>query len=133
MQLKLRGPHSRCVQLYRGGHYASRTIPAISGQVQTKVGRQEQEGSAHEVPIRPRRIDQWTLCAQADQSWTRGEHKGTISSGEGLACAVRDAMYRDEPLKERGRPTGEMVRICVETGVEDKRLFLVQAEFGVVL
>ena len=74
-----------------------------------------------------------TLCAQADQSWTRGEYKGTLSSGEGLAYAVRDAMHRDEPLKDRGRPTGETVRTCVDLGVEDKRLFLVQAEFGVVL
>ena len=46
--------------------------------------------------------------------WTRGECRGNLSSGEGLVDAVRDA--RD------GDP-----------GVEDKRLFLVQSEFGNML
>ncbi len=75
-----------------------------------------------------------TICAMADPNWTRGECKGTLSSGEGLAYAVRDPQYREEPVKkERGQPTGETMRICVDSGVEDKRLFLVQAEFGSVL
>lgn len=74
-----------------------------------------------------------TILALADDVWTRGESKGTLSSGEGLAFAVRDAMYKEEPLKDRGRPTGETVTICVDPGVEDKRLFLVQSEFGSVL
>ena len=42
-------------------------------------------------------------------------------------------MDKEEPLKERGRPTGEMVTIRVDAGIEDKRLFLVQSEFGAVL
>lgn len=74
-----------------------------------------------------------TLLSLADPAWTRGECRGTLSSGEGLAFAVRDPQYREEPLKEKGRPTGETVTICVDPGVEDKRLFLVQAEFGAVL
>ncbi len=74
-----------------------------------------------------------TICAMANPNWTRGECKGTLSSGEGLAYAVRDPQYREEPVKERGQPTGETMRICVDSGVEDKRLFLVQAEFGSVL
>lgn len=78
-----------------------------------------------------RRIE--TLLRLADEGWTRGECKGTLSSGEGLAFAVRDAMHKEEPLKERGRPTGEIVTICVDPGIEDKRLFLVQSEFGSVL
>lgn len=65
--------------------------------------------------------------------WSRGEYKGTLSSGEGLAYAVRDPQYREEPIKEKGRLTGETVTICVDPGVEDKRLFLVQNEFGAVL
>ena len=78
-----------------------------------------------------RRIE--TLLSLADECWTRGVCKGTLSSGEGLAFAVRDPQYKEEPLKERGRPTGETVTICVDLGVEDKRIFLVQAEFGSVL
>ena len=63
----------------------------------------------------------------------RGECKGTLSSGEGLAYAVRDAQYKEEPVKQGGKPTGDMQTICVDSGVEDKRLFLVQSEFGAVL
>jgi hypothetical protein len=74
-----------------------------------------------------------TLMSLADPVWTRGESKGTLSSGEGLAFAVRDAQYHEKPLMEKGRPTGETVTICVDSGVDDKRLFLVQAEFGAVL
>ena len=74
-----------------------------------------------------------TVLSLADTGWTRGECKGTLSSGEGLAFAVRDPMDKEEPLKERGQPTGEMVTIRVDAGMRDKRLFLVQSEFGAVL
>jgi hypothetical protein len=73
------------------------------------------------------------LLQLADPSWTRGECKGTLSSGEGLAFAVRDPQYREEALREKGRPTGETVTVLADKGVEDKRLFLVQSEFGAVL
>ncbi|CAI4032391.1 hypothetical protein DNFV4_02821 [Nitrospira tepida] len=73
------------------------------------------------------------VLSLADPMWSRGEYKGTLSSGEGLAYAVRDPQYREEPIKEKGRLTGETVTICVDPGVEDKRLFLVQNEFGAVL
>lgn len=73
------------------------------------------------------------LCRLSDDAWTRGLYRGTLSSGEGLAHAVRDAAYEDQPVKDKGRPTGETVRVLVEAGVEDKRLFLVQSEFGAML
>ena len=75
----------------------------------------------------------YAVLSLSDHAWTRGECRGTLSSGEGLAYAVRDAQYREEPVKEKGRLTGETVTICVDPGVEDKRLFLVQNEFGAVL
>lgn len=78
-----------------------------------------------------RRIE--TVLSLADECWTRGECKGTLSSGEGLAFAVRDPQYKEEPVKRGGKPTGETVSNCVDPGVEDKRLFLVQSEFGAVL
>lgn len=74
-----------------------------------------------------------TLMSLADPAWMRGECKGTLSSGEGLAFAVRDAQYKEEPIKKSGQPTGETVTICIDPGIEDKRLFLVQSEFGAVL
>jgi len=67
------------------------------------------------------------LLALADPSWTRGERKGTLSSGEGLAYAVCDAEYREKEVK------GQIIRECTERGVDDKRLFLMQPEFGSVL
>ncbi len=51
---------------------------------------------------------------KAIPEWTRGECRGNLSSGEGLVWAVRDA-DGDDP------------------GIKDKRLFLVQAEYGSVL
>lgn len=51
---------------------------------------------------------------QAFPNWTRGETKGNLSSGEGLVNAVRDKKGSDP-------------------GVRDKRLFLVQSEFGSML
>jgi hypothetical protein len=73
------------------------------------------------------------IFQQADENWTRGEYRGTPSSGEGLAFAVRDPTYREESLKEQGQPTGQTVRLLSDRGVEDKRLFLVLAEFGGML
>ncbi len=73
------------------------------------------------------------LCRLSDDTWTRGQYRGTLSSGEGLVHAVRDAAYEDQPVKEKGKPTGATVRILVDAGVEDKRLLLVQSEFGAML
>lgn len=74
-----------------------------------------------------------TICQLVDSSWTRGLYKGTPSTGEGLAFAVRDAEYRDDPVKVKGRATGETDRICIDPGVTDKRLHLVVSEFGAML
>lgn len=74
-----------------------------------------------------------SLCQHADPVWTRGECRGTLSSGEGLAFSVRDPQYKEEPIRQNGKLTGETQRVLVDSGIEDKRLFLVQTEFGVVL
>lgn len=73
------------------------------------------------------------IFKQAIPGWTRGETKGNLSSGEGLVYAVRDATYKKEPIKEKGKPTGKTFTICVDPGVSDKRLCLVQSEFGSML
>lgn len=73
------------------------------------------------------------VCHDADHTWTRGQLRGTLSSGEGLAFAVRDPRHEDKPTKGNGQLTGETMTICVDRGVADKRLFLVQSEFGAVL
>lgn len=55
------------------------------------------------------------LFQYAYPTWTRGEMRGSLSSGEGLVSAVRDSDGQDDP------------------GIQDKRLYLVQSEFGSVL
>lgn len=64
------------------------------------------------------------ILALSDPVWTRGERKGTLSSGEGLVYAVCDPIYRDRQQKDK------TVHECIEPGVQDKRLFVVEAEFG---
>lgn len=111
-----RGPHL----ILDGSYHPLLFWPVLVGQ-----SSKSRKGTAG------RRIE--TLVRLADESWTRGECKGTLSSGEGLAYAVRDPQYEKIPVKEKGRPTRETTEVCVDTGVEDKRLFLVQSEFGSVL
>ncbi len=73
------------------------------------------------------------FCQFVDPVWTRGECRGTLSSGEGLAFSVRDPQYKEEPIRKDGKSTGETHTVLVDGGVEDKRLLLVQTEFGAVL
>lgn len=111
-----RGPHL----ILDGSYHPLLFWPVLVGQ-----SSKSRKGTAG------RRIE--TAMNAADPAWTRGECKGTLSSGEGLAYAVRDPRYEEQPLKDKGRPTGETVTVCVDLGIEDKRLFLVQSEFGAVL
>ena len=111
-----RGPHL----ILDGSYHPLLFWPVLVGQ-----SSKSRKGTAS------RRIE--TVLSLADEEWTRGECKGTLSSGEGLAFAVRDAQFKEEPVKQGGKPTGEMQTICTDSGVEDKRLFLVQSEFGAVL
>ena len=60
------------------------------------------------------------LFQRAIPDWNGGEYRGSLSSGEGLAFAVRDPIFN---------PKGELM----DQGVADKRLFLVQTEFGAML
>ncbi len=111
-----RGPHL----VLDGSYHPLLFWPVIVGQ-----SSKSRKGTAG------KRIE--TLMRSAEESWVRGECKGTLSSGEGLAYAVRDPVYEQIPVKEKGRPTGETTEVCVDKGLEDKRLFLVQSEFGAVL
>jgi len=53
---------------------------------------------------------------RAFPGWLKGQFRGNLSTGEGLAFAVRDAGCEPD-----------------DVGVTDKRLYLVQAEFGSML
>ncbi|MDA2911489.1 DUF3987 domain-containing protein [Nitrospiraceae bacterium AH_259_D15_M11_P09] len=73
------------------------------------------------------------VFGDAIESWTRGAYRGNLSSGEGLVYAVRDPVYKPQAKYEKGKPTGETEEVLVDEGVSDKRLFLVQTEFGSML
>ena len=64
------------------------------------------------------------LFQEACPDWSRGQYRGTLSSGEGLVHAVRDPQLK---INKNGKEE------LVDEGVEDKRLYLVQSEFGVML
>ena len=55
-----------------------------------------------------------------------------LSSGEGLIWAVRDAVEKREPIKEKGRIVDYQV-VVADEGVEDKRLLVFESEFAGVL
>src|SRR5215211_3582025 len=55
-----------------------------------------------------------------------------LSSGEGLIWAVRDAVEKQQPIKERKQIT-RYERVVVDEGVEDKRLLAFEAEFASTL
>jgi hypothetical protein len=68
-----------------------------------------------------------------DPVWAATRLKGGLSSGEGLIWQVRDRLYRTQPKKEKGKHTGEHEEICVDLGIDDKRLLVQEAEFSSVL
>lgn len=64
------------------------------------------------------------IFQQVDPVWTRGKHSGSLSSGEGLIYAVRDEEWSEN---SKGQS------VIKDEGIEDKRLYLVQSEFGAML
>jgi len=68
-----------------------------------------------------------------DPDWAGTRVLNGLSSGEGLIWAVRDAIYRDEPVREKGRPTGDYIKVMVDRGIEDKRLLVLESEFASTL
>lgn len=73
------------------------------------------------------------VTQQVDVEWRESRVLPGLSSGEGLKWAVRDAIFKDEPVKEKGKKTGEVESIRVDPGVEDKRLLAIEGEFASVL
>jgi len=78
---------------------------------------------------RARKGTSWRRCkrvlSEADPVWSGERILSGLSSGEGLIWAVRD------PIHGVDKKTGEA--ITVDFGIEDKRLLVVENEFGGVL
>src|SRR5262249_42844583 len=73
------------------------------------------------------------LLRAADEAWESGRIANGLSSAEGLIFAVRDQIEKTEAIKEKGKYTGEYQTVVVDPGEEDKRLLVVEPEFGRVL
>jgi hypothetical protein len=73
------------------------------------------------------------LFSRADPFWSEGCIAGGLSSGEGLITAVRDEITKVEPIKEKGKSTGEFETVVVDPGVSDKRLLVIEPEFASVI
>jgi hypothetical protein len=70
------------------------------------------------------------VFGEIDAEWANSRVLPGLSSGEGLIWAVRDPIMKEEPIKEKGRHTGEYDTVMVDRGIEDKRLFVVESELG---
>ena len=73
------------------------------------------------------------LLHRIDPEWASGHITGGLSSGEGLIWEVRDPIEKTTPVKEKGKLTGEYETECVDQGVSDKRLLVVESEFSSTL
>lgn len=73
------------------------------------------------------------LLRRLDPLWAGERIFPALSSGEGLIWHVRDQRMEKQPVKVKGRPTGEFDEVMVDPGVDDKRLLAVISEFSGVL
>lgn len=76
------------------------------------------------------------LMSAVDPELSKRKKSG-LSSGEGVIYAVRDQVTEMRPVIEGNgknkQPTGEYEEVITDYGVEDKRLLIVESEFGGVL
>jgi hypothetical protein len=73
------------------------------------------------------------VFAAVDPDWVSTRVLNGLSSGEGLIWAVRDEITKEEPIREKGRPTGEYQTVVVDRGITDKRLLVLESEFASTL
>jgi len=73
------------------------------------------------------------VFAAVDPDWASTRVLNGLSSGEGLIWAVRDEITKEEPIREKGRPTGEYQTVVVDRGITDKRLLVLESEFASTL
>jgi hypothetical protein len=81
-----------------------------------------------------RQVEQF--LREADEQWVADQVVEGLSSGEGLIWAVRDAIEREEPIREGGKRTGKVTgyeTVTVDPGISDKRLLVMEGEFASVL
>ena len=67
-----------------------------------------------------------------EPSWFADRVQAGLSSGEGLIWAVRDAITKTEPIREKREIVGYQ-EVVVDAGVDDKRLLVVGSEYASTL
>lgn len=72
------------------------------------------------------------LFERCSDDWSVKCLKSGLSTGEGLISAVRDASYKTEPIKEKGRVVGYQ-DVMVDGGESEKRALIIASEFALVL
>jgi hypothetical protein len=72
------------------------------------------------------------LFSLVDSDWAKSRIKTGLSSGEGLIFNVRDPIYKQEPIKEKGRVV-DYQQVQTDPGESDKRLLVVEPEFASTL
>jgi hypothetical protein len=72
------------------------------------------------------------LLSKVDQTWSETRVKSGLSSGEGLIYNVRDAVWKKEPIKDKGRVV-DYQEVLVDDGEKDKRLLVIEPEFASTL
>lgn len=112
-----RGPHA-VVEADR--HYSNLSAVAVGV---TGHGRKGTSAGQVRRPLRA-----------IDEHWEQNRIQGGLSSGEGLIWAVRDPVYKQEPIrtKKGGTVTGYQ-EVLADDGVSDKRLMVFAPEFSSVL
>jgi len=99
-------------------HYLNLFVSLVG---QSSKGRKGQSWSAPKY-----------IFSEIDSEWTKQQVTSGLSSGEGLIYAVRDAVYKQQPVKEHGRVV-EYQEVMVEEAASDKRLLLVEEELAQAL
>ena len=107
----------------RTAHFTVAATPHYTNLFMVAVGRTSsgRKGTALDIVRR--------VMQEADEEWTRGRCVAGLVSGEGLIWGVRDPIRKREKVKTRGLPD-RYDEVETDPGVEDKRLFVIESEFG---
>ena len=76
--------------------------------------------------------DTFFVIRTVDSDWFSSRIQSGLSSGEGFVWAVRDPIEEQQPIREKGRVV-DYQTVITDPGVEDKRLLVVESEFGSTL
>jgi hypothetical protein len=72
------------------------------------------------------------VLSACDPEWNKDHIASGLSSGEGLIWAVRDPIWKQEPIREKKRVISYQ-DVQADEGIADKRLYVVETEFAAVL